>query len=98
LGFGAIIVACFLSGFAGIYFEKILKASDVSVWLRNTQLAALSIPIGLVVIAVRNLFRNSGKRMCFVRSRMASGYTKRDSCKDSIILYGLLYCSKVTYI
>uniref|UniRef100_A0A1I7X8A2 Uncharacterized protein n=1 Tax=Heterorhabditis bacteriophora TaxID=37862 RepID=A0A1I7X8A2_HETBA len=28
LGFIAVIIACCLSGFAGIYFEKILKGSD----------------------------------------------------------------------
>lgn len=52
IGFFSVTTACFLSGFAGIYFEKILKGSDVSLWLRNVQLATLSIPIGLIVIAV----------------------------------------------
>jgi UDP-sugar transporter A1/2/3 len=28
IGFGAAISACFLSGFAGIYFEKILKVTS----------------------------------------------------------------------
>lgn len=31
LGFGAALAACFISGFAGIYFEKVLKESDISV-------------------------------------------------------------------
>lgn len=47
LGFTAALSACFLSGFAGIYFEKILKGSDISVWMRNVQLSLLSIPFGL---------------------------------------------------
>merc|ERR1711860_390955 len=47
-GFFAAITATFLSGFAGVYFEKILKGSDVSVWMRNVQLAILSVPMGLV--------------------------------------------------
>lgn len=47
LGFSAALSACFLSGFAGIYFEKILKGSDISVWMRNVQLSVLSIPFGL---------------------------------------------------
>lgn len=48
LGFIAALTACFLSGFAGIYFEKILKGSDISIWMRNVQLSLLSLPIGYV--------------------------------------------------
>lgn len=47
VGVGAALTACFLSGFAGIYFEKILKGSDISVWMRNVQLSLLSLPFGL---------------------------------------------------
>ena len=46
-GFIAAISACVLSGLAGIYFEKILKGSDVSVWMRNVQLSLLSVPFGI---------------------------------------------------
>jgi UDP-sugar transporter A1/2/3 len=53
LGFLAILMACCLSGFAGVYFEKILKnSSDVSLWLRNIQLSAIAIPFGLVQVLV----------------------------------------------
>lgn len=48
VGFSAALSACFLSGFAGIYFEKILKGSDISVWMRNVQLSLLSLPFGLI--------------------------------------------------
>ncbi|XP_048511112.1 UDP-galactose translocator isoform X1 [Athalia rosae] len=47
IGVSAALSACFLSGFAGIYFEKILKGSDISVWMRNVQLSLLSLPFGL---------------------------------------------------
>jgi len=50
VGFSAAITACVLSGLAGIYFEKILKGSDVSVWMRNVQLSMLSIPFGVIVV------------------------------------------------
>ncbi|KAK8392464.1 hypothetical protein O3P69_014669 [Scylla paramamosain] len=46
LGCVAAIAACCCSGFAGIYFEKILKGSEVSVWVRNVQLSLLSLPLG----------------------------------------------------
>jgi len=48
IGFSAALTACMLSGFAGVYFEKILKGSEVSVWMRNVQLALLSVPLGLI--------------------------------------------------
>ncbi|KAL3093215.1 hypothetical protein niasHT_022665 [Heterodera trifolii] len=53
LGLVYVLIACFLSGFAGIYFEKILKGSEVSIWLRNIQLSSLSIPFGILFIAVK---------------------------------------------
>lgn len=40
--------ACVLSGFAGIFFEKILKGADISVWMRNVQMSLLSIPLGII--------------------------------------------------
>lgn len=48
LGFAAALGACVLSGFAGIYFEKMLKTSDLSVWMRNIQLSLLSLPLSLI--------------------------------------------------
>ncbi|XP_071445955.1 UDP-galactose translocator [Hetaerina americana] len=62
LGFGAALSACFLSGFAGIYFEKILKGSDISVWMRNVQLSFLSLPFGLITCLLNdwNQIKNHG--------------------------------------
>jgi len=54
VGFTAAVTACFLSGFAGVYFEKILKGSPVSVWMRNVQLAMLAVPLGLVTSYVKD--------------------------------------------
>ncbi|CAJ0601375.1 unnamed protein product [Cylicocyclus nassatus] len=43
IGLLAVLAACFSSGFAGVYFEKILKTTNVSLWMRNLQLAFFSI-------------------------------------------------------
>ncbi|KAI7853912.1 nucleotide-sugar transporter-domain-containing protein [Circinella umbellata] len=38
IGLVAVITSCISSGFAGCYFEKILKTSETSMWVRNIQL------------------------------------------------------------
>ncbi|XP_022230471.1 UDP-N-acetylglucosamine transporter [Drosophila obscura] len=57
LGLWSALGACFLSGFAGIYFEKILKGAEISVWMRNVQLSLLSIPFGLLTCFVNDASR-----------------------------------------
>lgn len=54
LGFAAALGACVLSGFAGIFFEKMLKTSDLSVWMRNIQLSLLSLPLSLITAYVND--------------------------------------------
>ncbi|XP_052467716.1 UDP-N-acetylglucosamine transporter-like isoform X2 [Carassius gibelio] len=47
MGLLAVLVACFSSGFAGVYFEKILKESKQNVWVRNIQLGLFGLIFGL---------------------------------------------------
>lgn len=53
LGLACVLLACFSSGFAGVYLEKVMKKpSDkpgrtVSLWMRNVQLGAFGIAFGL---------------------------------------------------
>ncbi len=54
MGFLAASVATVCSGFAGIFFEKILKGSEVSVWMRNVQLSILSVPSGLLFVFMKD--------------------------------------------
>ncbi|RUS88000.1 hypothetical protein EGW08_004278 [Elysia chlorotica] len=49
-GLVAVIISCFMSGFAGVYFEKILKGTRQSVWLRNIQLGFLGVIIGAITM------------------------------------------------
>jgi solute carrier family 35 (UDP-sugar transporter), member A1/2/3 len=48
LGLMSVLLACCSSGFAGVYFEKVLKGSDVSLWVRNVELAIIGMAVGLV--------------------------------------------------
>lgn len=47
-GFIAVIAAACTSGFSGVYFEKILKGSTTSLWMRNIQMGGSSIILGLM--------------------------------------------------
>merc|ERR1712196_379489 len=46
-GLAAILAACITSGFAGVFFEKVLKGKKGTMWSRNLQLSSASIIIGL---------------------------------------------------
>lgn len=48
VGLVAVVISCLSSGFAGVYFEKILKGSSASVWMRNVQLGVFGIALGLL--------------------------------------------------
>ena len=58
LGLIAVVSSCLSSGFAGVYFEKVLKGSSASVWLRNVQLGMFGTVIGLVGMGMKD-----GKRV-----------------------------------
>jgi len=49
IGLVAVTIACILSGLSGVYFEKILKKSKVTVWARNVQLSLFSIIPGYLI-------------------------------------------------
>ncbi|XP_062283479.1 UDP-galactose translocator isoform X1 [Scomber scombrus] len=48
VGLVAVVISCMSSGFAGVYFEKILKGSAASVWLRNVQLGLFGMALGML--------------------------------------------------
>jgi len=48
VGLVAVLSACLVSGLAGVYFEKVLKGSTISLWMRNVQLALIGGVVGVV--------------------------------------------------
>ncbi|KAI3357931.1 hypothetical protein L3Q82_016302, partial [Scortum barcoo] len=58
VGLVAVVISCLSSGFAGVYFEKILKGSAASVWVRNVQLGIFGMALGML-----GLWWNDGAAM-----------------------------------
>ncbi|KAK3101310.1 hypothetical protein FSP39_002590 [Pinctada imbricata] len=54
VGLAAVLISCLMSGFAGVYFEKILKGTKQSIWLRNVQLSVLGVVIGAITMLVKD--------------------------------------------
>uniref|UniRef100_A0A1I8H9N5 UDP-galactose translocator n=1 Tax=Macrostomum lignano TaxID=282301 RepID=A0A1I8H9N5_9PLAT len=48
LGLTAVLAASLMSGFAGVYFEFVLKSTGKSLWWRNTQLSVEGVLLGLI--------------------------------------------------
>jgi UDP-sugar transporter A1/2/3 len=49
IGFVAVLAACFTSGFASVWLEKLLKHTSISIWVRNVQLGAIGSVMALLV-------------------------------------------------
>jgi len=62
-GLAAICTASMMSGFAGVYFEKLLKHTSPSIFLRNVQLGVIGIVFGLVT-----MYASDGPKVCPVSS------------------------------
>ena len=48
LGIFAVVASSALSGFANVYFEKLVKTTPTSIWVRNLQLAFFALPQALL--------------------------------------------------
>ncbi|KAM9420550.1 CMP-sialic acid transporter-like isoform 2-T8 [Salvelinus alpinus] len=67
-GFMAIAVAVFCSGFAGVYFEKVLKSSDTSLWVRNIQMY-----LSGIVVTLAGVYMTEGTQV--IQKGFFYGYT-----------------------
>ncbi|CAD7927479.1 unnamed protein product [Amoebophrya sp. A25] len=55
LGLAAAFAAVMCSGLGGVYFEMVLKGSQVNLWVRNVHLALVSVGVGMVSDAVHDM-------------------------------------------
>lgn len=53
-GLVAVLMASLSSGFAGVYFEKILKGTSPSIWIRNIQLGSFGIVFAGMMMVVND--------------------------------------------
>ena len=65
LGLFAVVMACILSGLAGVYFEKILKNSKVSIWVRNIQLGIFGSIFALMTAYTTDYYKIQEKGFFF---------------------------------
>ena len=74
LGFLAVLVSSLCSGFAGVYFEKILKGTGsgpgASIWLRNIQLGMFGAILGVITMLVKDGEKIASEGMFFGYSRL----------------------------
>jgi len=54
VGLLAVLTACCSSGFAGVYFEKILKGTKATIWMRNVQLGSFGVIFGLMAVYIND--------------------------------------------
>jgi len=48
LGIGITVLATIISGFSGVYVEKVLKHTPTSIWIRNIQIGVYTIILGFI--------------------------------------------------
>ncbi|KAG2467832.1 S35A1 protein, partial [Polypterus senegalus] len=68
LGFIYIAIAVLCSGFAGVYFEKVLKSSDTSLWVRNIQMY-----LSGIIVTLAGVYMSDGTQV--IEKGFLYGYT-----------------------
>jgi len=59
VGLAIVLVVCSVSGFAAVFFELVLKASPISLWVRNIHLATFSTLIASTAIVTHRRSRTA---------------------------------------
>jgi len=85
LGLVAVMLACMISGLAGVYFEKVLKGSNATLWIRNVQLSFFSLFPALFV----GVLWKDGTQVIEKVHTLQTGTNVRDSFMGIIRLCGL---------
>ncbi|EGD80513.1 UDP-N-acetylglucosamine transporter [Salpingoeca rosetta] len=88
MGLIMVVTACFSSGFAGVYFEKVLKGETAGVWVLNVQLAGMG-----VIIALSSVLYSHYDRV--MKQGFLYGYNKEAYIAISLQAFGGLIVAVV---
>lgn len=88
LGFAAVLAACFTSGLASVYLEKLLKQTDASIWVRNVQLGVLGSLMALCLAAGKDWDQ-------LAEGGFTQGYSAKVVCVILTNAVGGLLCAAV---
>jgi len=88
LGFAAVLAACFTSGLASVYLEKLLKQTNASIWVRNVQLGVFGSLMAMCLAASKDWNQ-------LVECGFTQGYSAKVVCIILTNAVGGLLCAAV---
>lgn len=86
LGFLAVVAACFTSGFAGVFIQKMLQQTTASIWVRNVQLGLFGSVMGFAVAMAKD-------GSSIMEGGLCQGYNFRVICVIMMNALGGLLCA-----
>ena len=95
LGFGSVVIACIFSGFAGVYFEKVLKGSTASVWLRNVQLGLFGSILALIGAYMKEGAQLQEKGFLFGYNNLVWAVVANQACGGLLVAMVIKYADNI---
>jgi len=95
LGFGSVVIACIFSGFAGVYFEKVLKGSTASVWLRNVQLGLFGSILALIGAYMKEGAQLQEKGFLFGYNKLVWAVVANQACGGLLVAMVIKYADNI---
>ncbi len=94
-GFLAVLMAACTSGFSGIYFEKILKGSTTSLWLRNIQMGISSIFIAMFATLTSDGAQISDKGFFYGYNWLVCAVIMLQACGGLVVAVVVKYADNI---
>ena len=95
MGIVYVACGCITSGFAGVYFEMILKGSNASIWIRNIQLSFIGIFIASIGCFMRDSDRIASEGFFFGYNELVWGTIALQAAGGLIVAIVVKYADNV---